>query len=107
MEILKNVDLIACEDTRHSKVLLDHYQIQKPLTSYFDFSEKKKAPQILEKLKQGQNVALISDAGTPGISDPGYRLISGAIQEGIRLEPLPGPSALLPALVVSGLALGK
>ena len=103
VEILKNVDLIACEDTRHSKVLLDHYQIQKPLTSYFDFSEKKKAPQILEKLKQGQNVALISDAGTPGISDPGYRLISGAIQEGIRLEPLPGPSALLPALVVSGL----
>src|SRR3989338_8982383 len=75
VETLKKVDLIACEDTRHSKVLLDHYGIKKPLTSYFDFSEKQKTPQILEKIKNGASVALISDAGTPGIADPGYRLI--------------------------------
>ena len=103
VEILKNVDFIACEDTRHSKVLLDHYGIKKPLTSYHDFSEKKRAAGILEKIKNGANVALISDAGTPGIADPGYRLITGAIREGIRVEPLPGASAFLAALVISGL----
>ncbi len=103
IEVLKSVDLIACEDTRHSRVLLDHFGIKRPLTSYHDFSEKQRASGILEKIKNGTNVALISDAGTPGIADPGYRLITGAIREGIRLESLPGASAFLSALVISGL----
>ncbi|OGW84073.1 MAG: 16S rRNA (cytidine(1402)-2'-O)-methyltransferase, partial [Omnitrophica bacterium RIFCSPHIGHO2_02_FULL_51_18] len=103
VETLKKVNFIACEDTRHSKFLLDHYGIKKPLVSYHDFSEKKRAPEILEKLKAGQSVALVSDAGTPGIADPGYRLIRAAIDEGIRVEALPGPSAFLTALILSGL----
>lgn len=103
VETLKGVDLIACEDTRHSKVLLDYYGIKKPLISYFDFSERKRAPELLEKMKAGQNIALISDAGTPGIADPGYRLISGAIKEGIKVEVIPGASAIISALVLSGL----
>ena len=103
IETLKRVDLIACEDTRHSKILLTHYGIDKPLTSYFDHSEKSKTPFLIEKIKNGANVALISDAGTPGIADPGYRLIRGAIGEGIRVESLPGASAFLTALVLSGL----
>ena len=103
VEVLKGVDLIACEDTRHSRVLLDHYGVKKPLVSYFDFSERRRTPELLEKIKAGQNVALISDAGTPGIADPGYRLISGAIKEGIKVEVIPGPSAIISALVLSGL----
>ena len=107
VEILKKVDLIACEDTRHSKILLDHYGINKPLISYFDFSEKKRVPGILEKIKNGANVALISDAGTPGIADPGYRLIAGAIKEEFKIESIPGASAFLSALVVSGLPVDR
>ncbi len=103
VEVLKSVDLIACEDTRHSKILLTHYGIDKPLTSFFDFSEKEKAPRLVEKIKNGAKVALISDAGTPGISDPGYRLVAEAIRAGVRLEAIPGPSALVTALVLSGL----
>ncbi len=103
VETLQKVDFIACEDTRHSKILLDHYGIRKPLLSYFDFSEKKKAPVILERLLSGESAALISDAGTPGIADPGYRLIHGAIEKGIKIEALPGPAAFLTALVLSGL----
>lgn len=103
VETLKNVDLIACEDTRHSKVLLTHYGIDKPLVSYFDFAEKRKAPILIEKIKNGAKIALVSDAGTPGIADPGYRLIAEAVKEGVRIEAIPGPSALLAALVVSGL----
>lgn len=103
VEILKFVDLIACEDTRHSKILLDHYGIQKSTVSYHDFSEKQKAPQIVGYIKEGRNVALISDAGTPGVADPGYRLIRAAIEAGIRIEVIPGPSAFLTALGLSGL----
>ncbi len=103
VEILKSVDLIACEDTRHSRILLDHYGIRKPVVSYFDFSEKRQAPWLIQKLEQGAAVALISDAGTPGISDPGYRLVRRAIEKDIRIEPIPGPSAFLCALSVSGL----
>jgi len=103
LETLKNVDLIACEDTRHSKFLLEHYDIRKPLISYHDFSEKKRAPELLEKIKNGAKIALISDAGTPGIADPGYRLIKGAIEAGVKVESIPGPSALISALVSSGL----
>ncbi|MBI3315698.1 MAG: 16S rRNA (cytidine(1402)-2'-O)-methyltransferase [Candidatus Omnitrophica bacterium] len=103
IEILKNVDLIACEDTRHSKILLDHYGIRKSTLSYFDFSEKKRAPEILEKIKNGANIALVSDAGTPGIADPGFRLVEGALRAGVRVEPIPGPSAFLAALSASGL----
>ena len=103
IEVLKKVDIIACEDTRHSRILLDHYGIRKPVVSYFDFSEKKQAPRLIQKLEQGAAVALISDAGTPGISDPGYRLVRRAIEKDIRIESIPGPSAFLCALSVSGL----
>ncbi|MBI3251885.1 MAG: 16S rRNA (cytidine(1402)-2'-O)-methyltransferase [Candidatus Omnitrophica bacterium] len=103
VEILKSADLIACEDTRRSKILLDHYGIHKPLVSYHDFSERKKTPGLIAEIKNGKKVALISDAGTPGIADPGYRLVRAAIENGIKIEALPGPSAVLAALVVSGL----
>lgn len=103
VETLKKMDFIACEDTRHSRVLLDFYGIKKPLLSYFDHTEKQRAPLIIGRLKNGENAALISDAGTPGIADPGYRLINAAIQEGIKVEFLPGPSALISALILSGL----
>ena len=107
VETLKSVDWIACEDTRHSKVLLDHYGVKKALFSYFDFSEKKKAPEMIGRILAGENAALISDAGTPGIADPGFRLIQEAIRQNIRLEALPGPSAFLAALVVSGLPVNR
>ena len=94
VEVLKNADLIACEDTRHSKILLGHHGIRKPLVSVFDFSEKRRAPRIIHRIKEGAKVAFISDAGTPGIADPGYRLIAEAIRENVRLGVLPGPSAL-------------
>ena len=107
VETLKAVDWIACEDTRHSKLLLDHYGIKKPLLSYFDFSEKKKAPEFIGRVLQGETAALISDAGTPGIADPGFRLIQEAIRQHVRLEALPGASAFLTALVVSGLPVNR
>ena len=107
VEVLKSVDWIACEDTRHSKVLLDHYGIQKPLVSYHDFSEKKRAPELIQKIEQGASAALISDAGTPGIADPGFRLIQEAIRRGVRLETLPGAAAFLAALVLSGLPMNR
>ena len=103
VEVLKSVDLIACEDTRHSRILLDHYEIKKPMVSYFEFSEKKRAPELIQKLEEGAAIALISDAGTPGISDPGYRLVRQTITQGIKVESIPGASAFLCALSVSGL----
>lgn len=107
VEVLKSVDLIACEDTRHSRILLQHYGIHKPLESFFNFSEKRKTPRLIEKIKQGTRVAVISDAGTPGISDPGFPLIHEAIRQGIVFEAIPGPAAFLQALVLSGLPMDK
>ena len=103
IRILKEVDLIAAEDTRHTGLLLKHFGIQTPLTSYFQGNELKKKEFILSRLRQGRRVALVSDAGTPGISDPGFRLIQTAIGDQIPIVPIPGPSAVIAALSVSGL----
>lgn len=103
LRILKEVHLIAAEDTRRTALLLRHFEIRKPLTSYFEGNELKKREVILSRLKEGNPVALVSDAGTPGISDPGYRLIQQAIEHGIPVVPVPGPSAVIAALSVSGL----
>ncbi len=103
LRILKEVDLIAAEDTRHSLKLLNHYGIAKPLISYWSEKEKMKAGEILGKLHTGLSVALISDAGTPGISDPGSVLIKRAVEEKIDIIPIPGPSAFISALSVAGL----
>jgi 16S rRNA (cytidine1402-2'-O)-methyltransferase len=103
LRILKEVDLIAAEDTRHSGLLLKHFGIQTPLSSYFEANEIRKRDLILSRLKRGDRVALVSDAGTPGISDPGFRLIQLAIENQIPVVPIPGPSALITALSVSGL----
>jgi 16S rRNA (cytidine1402-2'-O)-methyltransferase len=103
LRILKEVDLIAAEDTRHTGLLLRHFGIQTPLTSYFEGNELRKKEFILSKLRQGVRVALVSDAGTPGISDPGFRLIQTAAENRIAVVPVPGPSAVIVALSVSGL----
>jgi 16S rRNA (cytidine1402-2'-O)-methyltransferase len=102
LRVLKEVDVIAAEDTRHSLRLLNHYGISKQLVSYWGEKEKVKAEETISLLKEGKNVALISDAGTPGIADPGSVLIRRAWEEGIRVEPVPGPSAAIAALSVSG-----
>jgi 16S rRNA (cytidine1402-2'-O)-methyltransferase len=103
LRVLREVDLIASEDTRHSRRLLDHYGIATPLTSYHEHNEAQKAEELLALLEQGRNVALITDAGTPGVSDPGYRVVRGARERGLRVAAVPGPSALVAALSVSGL----
>jgi len=101
LRILKEVDLIACEDTRTSGVFLSHYVINTPRTSYHEFNETKKTPQLIARLKAGQKIALISDAGSPGISDPGFYLVRACKQHDIPVEVLPGPTAFIPALVAS------
>ncbi len=103
LKVLKEVDLVAAEDTRHTGMLLKHYDLDKRLISYHDFNKKRKAPLLIEHLKANQSVAVCSDAGTPGISDPGYYLVQLAIRENIKVVPIPGASAFLSALVVSGL----
>jgi 16S rRNA (cytidine1402-2'-O)-methyltransferase len=103
LSILKEVDLIACEDTRRTGILLNHFQIKNHLTSYHEFNKLRRTPEILELLKQGKSVALVSDAGTPGISDPGFYLIRAAIEKNYRVIPIPGASAILAGIVVSGL----
>jgi 16S rRNA (cytidine1402-2'-O)-methyltransferase len=103
LSMLKEVDLIAAEDTRRTSHLLEHYSIQTPLTSYFEGNELKKKEFILFKLKHGDRIALVSDAGTPGISDPGFRLIQAAIENEIPVFSIPGPSAVIAALTVAGL----
>lgn len=102
LKTLRKVELIAAEDTRHTKKLLNHYHIEKLLTSYHEFNKKKKADVILEYLKNGQDVALVSDAGMPGICDPGFQIINLAIDNNIKVVPIPGVSALTTALVISG-----
>ncbi|XCI75078.1 MAG: 16S rRNA (cytidine(1402)-2'-O)-methyltransferase [Flavobacteriales bacterium] len=102
LHLLKTSDLILAEDTRNSKKLLDHYEIQTPLKSYHMYNEHKTFPLILNKLKTGKTLSLISDAGTPGISDPGFLLIRACIQAKIPIECLPGATAFVPALVQSG-----
>ena len=102
IETLNNVDLIASEDTRLSGRLLAHFGIGAPQTSYHDHNERKKAPELIRFMLDGNSLALISDAGTPLISDPGYRLVSAACSEGIDVIPIPGASSILAALVVSG-----
>jgi 16S rRNA (cytidine1402-2'-O)-methyltransferase len=103
LEALKSADLVACEDTRQTLKLLNHFGIQKPLVSYHDFNEEKKAFEIGEKIRDGLNVALVSDAGTPGISDPGYRLVRHCREQGLNVNVIPGPNAAIAALSGSGL----
>jgi 16S rRNA (cytidine1402-2'-O)-methyltransferase len=107
LRILKEVDLIAAEDTRHTRKLLAHYEIATPLTSYYDQIEAEKTPVLIEQLQAGKNMALVSDAGTPSISDPGYRLIKGAWEAGIPIVPVPGASTLTALLSVGGLPTDK
>ena len=103
LRVLREADIIACEDTRTSGVLLRHYNIQKPLTSFHVHNENDKLPALLEKLREGAKIAVISDAGTPGISDPGWILLRRAMDEGLPVDVLPGASAVIPAVLMSGL----
>ena len=103
VETLQNVQLIAAEDTRHSRKLLQHYKIGTQTISYFEHNRFTRIPKIIETLHMGSDVAVITDAGTPGVSDPAYKLVRAAIEEGLRVEAIPGSSALLAALVSSGL----
>lgn len=103
LETLKEVDLVACEDTRHSGMLLKRLGLKKKLISYHDFNEARRAGQLLTKIKEGMSVAVITDAGSPGISDPAYRIVRAAIAGNIDIVPLPGAIAIIPALTASGL----
>lgn len=103
LDVLRRADLIACEDTRVTRKLLQAYDIDTPTTAYHEHNADKAGPQLLVRLTNGDTIALVSDAGTPLVSDPGYRLVSAAIEAGILVRAIPGPSALLAALVVSGL----
>jgi 16S rRNA (cytidine1402-2'-O)-methyltransferase len=103
LRVLQEVDLIATEDTRRTRILLDHYQIDKPLTSLYDHNEVQKAPILVRRLQEGTSIALVSEAGTPLISDPGYRLVQLAISQQITVIPIPGPSAVVTGLSVAGL----
>src|SRR6185436_2592075 len=103
VKCLKEVALIACEDTRRTAKLLNHLGIKKPLISCFEHNELARIDELLERVKKGEDVALVSDAGTPTISDPGFALIRAAHERGIKVSPVPGPSALIAALSVSGL----
>ena len=103
LRILKEVDQIACEDTRHTQKLLSHYNIRKPLVSYHEHNELTRAPELVVAMEQGAQIALVSDAGVPLVSDPGYRLVTLCLRHRIPVVPIPGPSALLAALSASGL----
>jgi 16S rRNA (cytidine1402-2'-O)-methyltransferase len=103
LQVLKDVDLIACEDTRHTHKLLSHYGIGTKTISYHEHNEQQRTAQLIDLLRQGSNIAVVSDAGTPSISDPGFRLVRSAIENDITVVPVPGPSALILALVAAGL----
>jgi 16S rRNA (cytidine1402-2'-O)-methyltransferase len=103
IRVLKQADLIACEDTRQTQKLLNHFAIEKPTVSYHEHNEASRAAELVEKLEQGARIAVVSDAGMPAISDPGFRLVSLAIERGIPVVPVPGPAAFATALVASGL----
>src|SRR5437763_11376170 len=103
LRVLGEVDLIACEDTRHTRKLLTHFQIQTKTISYHEHNERERATELCALLASGTNIALVSDAGTPAISDPGYRLVRAAIEQNIRVVPVPGPTAFVAALIASGL----
>jgi len=103
VKVLSSVDLIAAEDTRKTKILLDHYGINKSMISYYSYNEQKRSPQLIDKLLSGQSIALVSDAGTPGISDPAFHIVQQALEKGISVIPIPGPTAFVSALIVSGL----
>lgn len=107
LEVLKGADVIACEDTRHSGNLLRHFAISKPLISYHEHNEARRTAELIEDLAAGRNIALITDAGLPGISDPGHRLLRACIERGLPYTVLPGPSAVLTALVGSGFPTGQ
>jgi 16S rRNA (cytidine1402-2'-O)-methyltransferase len=103
VKVLASVDLIAAEDTRKTKILLDHYNISKPMMSYYSYNEQARVPQLIEKLLAGQSIALVSDAGTPGISDPAFHIVQQALKNAITIIPIPGPAACITALIASGL----
>src|SRR6516165_10998518 len=103
LRVLRECDVVAAEDTRRSGQLLRHFEISRPLLSYFQFNEAKRSEEIIERLRRGEKVALVTDAGSPGISDPGEKVVKAAIAAGFRVESIPGPSALVTALTASGL----
>jgi len=107
LDVLKSVDLIAAEDTRHSGMLLKHFGIKKPFISYHEHNEATRTPELVERLMRGENVALITDAGTPGLSDPGLRLIRECIQHELPFTIIPGPSSILTAVLGSGFSTDK
>ena len=104
LKVLKEVDIIAAEDTRHTLGLLNHFEISKPLISYYKQNENSKSELLVEKLKEGKNIAVVSDAGTPGISDPGEQVVKVAIENGIEIIPIPGACAMINALIASGMS---
>ena len=103
IQVLRDVDLIACEDTRHTQKLLNHYSITTKTVSYHEHNEQQRAVQLIDQLKQGSSIAVVSDAGTPSVSDPGFRLVRAAIENDVPIVPVPGPSALISALIAAGL----
>src|SRR5947208_12308786 len=103
VEVLSSAALVIAEDTRHSRRLLDHYGIATPLSSYHEHNEAKETPRLISRLRSGDSIALISDAGTPLISDPGSRLVAAALEANVRVVPIPGPSAVMAALVALGI----
>lgn len=107
LRTLKECDVVAAEDTRRTGQLLKHFGISKPMLSYFQFNEAKRSEEIIGRLQRGEKVALVTDAGSPGISDPGERVVKAAVAAGFRVESVPGPSALVAALTASGLPTGE
>lgn len=103
LRVLGECDVVAAEDTRRTGRLLKHFQISKPLLSYFQFNEARRSEEIIERLRRGEKIALVTDAGSPGISDPGERVVRAAVAAGLRVEPVPGPSAIVAAVTASGL----